>query len=209
MESVRERLQEAKVIAILRRMPPEAIASIAEAMVAAGVRVIEITFGSAGTAQAIAAVKARYGPTALIGAGTVMTRGQVDEASAAGAEFLLSPHFDPALVQYAQSKGIVFIPGVTTPSEIAQAMALDCSILKLFPAGSLGPGYLKDLKGPFREMDFIPTGGIGKDNGAQFFRAGALALGMGGLLVASSYVERGDFTGLKAHAADVLSAVTA
>ncbi|MCL4521040.1 MAG: bifunctional 4-hydroxy-2-oxoglutarate aldolase/2-dehydro-3-deoxy-phosphogluconate aldolase [Firmicutes bacterium] len=208
MDAIRERLKAARVIAILRRMPAEAILSIAESLVAGGVQAIEITFGSEGTAAAISAVKHRLGARALVGAGTVMSTLQVDTAMEAGAEFLLSPHFDSRLVKYAQDKGIVFIPGVTTPSEIARAVATGCSLLKLFPAGSLGPGYLKDLKGPFREVDFIPTGGIGKENGASFFQAGALALGMGGLLVAQAYVDRGDFQGLQTHAAQVLEAVS-
>ena len=206
--AIMARLKAAKVIAILRRMPPAAVLPICEALVSAGVGAIEVTFGSDRTTEAIAEVKGRFGDQALIGAGTVMSKDQIDSAVAAGAEFLLSPHFDRSLVEYANQRGVLFVPGVTTPTEIAQARSLDCSLLKLFPAGSLGPGYLKDLLGPFREVKFIPTGGIGQDNGAQYFQAGAFALGMGGLLVPSAYVDRQDFHGLQQHVAMVLAAVS-
>ena len=209
MDSWEARLKAAKVIAILRRMPPGAVDAIADALVAAGIRAIEITFGSERTTEAIQSVQRRFGDRALIGAGTVMSTQQAEEAIGAGAEFLLSPHFDRKLVEYAQKKGVLFVPGVTTPTEIASALDAGCRILKLFPVGALGPGYLKDLKGPFRDVQFVPTGGIGKENAASYLKAGALALGMGGLLVAQSYVDRQDFEGLRGHAAEVLAAVSA
>lgn len=207
MDEVISRICDIKVIAILRRMPPEAVLPVANALVDGGVRAIEVTFGSEGTREAIAAVRQHFGEKALIGAGTVMSPADVDTAREAGAQFLLSPHFDRKLVEYAQARDMLFVPGVTTPTEIAQAVDAGCQLLKLFPAGSLGPGYLKDLKGPFRHVQFMPTGGIGKDNGREFFRAGAVALGMGGLLVNADYVSRQDYQGLSDHVRQVLQAV--
>jgi 2-dehydro-3-deoxyphosphogluconate aldolase/(4S)-4-hydroxy-2-oxoglutarate aldolase len=208
VETLTERLRAAKIIAILRRMPKEAVNSIADALSTAGIQVLEITFGSDHTPEAIFEVKRRLGDRALVGAGTVMSVSQVDAAVDAGAEFLLSPHFNAGLVRYAEERGVPFIPGVTTPTEIAAALELGVRVLKLFPAGAMGPSYLKDLKGPFRDVDFIPTGGVGKENGLAFFRAGALALGMGGLLVDEQYVRRGDFSGLTSHARAMLAAVS-
>ncbi len=202
------RIRQAKIVAILRRMPAEAVVSIAEALVAGGIRAIEVTFGSEATTDVLGRLRERLPQDHLIGAGTVMTREQVDQAIAAGAEFLLSPHFDPELVDYARDRGTLFVPGVATPTEIAGAMAHGCALVKLFPAGSWGSAYLKDLKGPFREMEFLPTGGVGPANGRAFFDAGAYALGMGSLLVPHALVQRRDFAGLTEHAASVLQAVS-
>ncbi len=201
------RIRQAKIVAILRKMPAQAVVSIAEALVAGGIRAVEVTFGAEATADVIGRLRERLPEDNLVGAGTVMTRQNVDQALAAGAQFLLSPHFDSDLVDYARERGALFVPGVATPTEIAGAMAHGCRLVKLFPAGSWGSAYLKDLKGPFSEMEFLPTGGIGPENARAFFDAGAYALGMGSLLVPRALVQRQDFAGLAAHAASVLQAI--
>lgn len=201
------RVRAAKVVAIFRRMPAANIRALADAVVQAGITALEITFGSDETTRAISDLRARFDGRAIVGAGTVTTLQEYEAARSAGAEFFLSPHFDPVLVRHGVEHQDLYVPGVTTPSEIWAAHQAGAELLKLFPAGSLGPDYLRDLKGPFREFEFLPTGGISGENGAAFLQAGALALGMGSQLVPSALARAGDFDAIQRHVAAVLAAL--
>ncbi len=201
------RVRTAKVVAIFRRMPVARLVPLADALVEAGITALEITFGSEDTTRAIRDLGARYQGRVIVGAGTVTTIAEYEAARSAGAEFFLSPHFDPALVRHGVEHEDLYVPGVTTPSEIWAAHQAGAELLKLFPAGSLGPDYLRDLKGPFRDLEFLPTGGISGENGAAFLKAGALALGMGSQLVPSALVNAGDFEAVRRHVAGILAAL--
>ena len=109
----------------------------------------------------------------------------VDGAIAAGAQFLISPGFDPASVARSKKKGVLHLPGVFTPSEAQQAFNLGCRMQKLFPADQLGPGYLKAMRAPLHDIDFVPTGGVGVDNIPTWRKAGAAAVAVGTALVSS------------------------
>ncbi|MCL6592634.1 MAG: bifunctional 4-hydroxy-2-oxoglutarate aldolase/2-dehydro-3-deoxy-phosphogluconate aldolase [Alicyclobacillus sp.] len=188
-----QRIVDAGVIAIFRRVDPRVIRPLVEAVVAGGVQAVELTVDSEGAYDTIAALREEARGHLLVGAGTLLQPEQVVQAVAAGADFLLSPHLDPVLVDVATRLGCLMIPGVTTPSEVVQAQKAGARAFKLFPAGPLGPAYVKDLLGPFRGQAFIPTGGITPDNAADYIRAGAVAVGMGSALVPAAAVAAGQW----------------
>ncbi|MCL6637943.1 MAG: bifunctional 4-hydroxy-2-oxoglutarate aldolase/2-dehydro-3-deoxy-phosphogluconate aldolase [Alicyclobacillus sp.] len=194
-----QRIGDAGVIAIFRRVDPKVIRPLVEAVVAGGVQAVELTVDSEGAYDTIAALREEARGQLLVGAGTLLRPEQVVQAVSAGADFLLCPHLDSALVDLAARLGCLMIPGVTTPSEVVQAQKAGARVLKLFPAGPLGPAYVKDLLGPFRGQAFVPTGGITPDNAAAYIRAGAVAVGMGSALVPAAAVAAGRWQDITAH----------
>ena len=158
--------------------------AIADTLRAHGLTVLEVTLNSTGALEAIAALRQRHASAMLIGAGTVRTPEQVDAALDAGAQFLVSPNFDPASVRRALTRDSLHLPGVFTPTEAETAFRAGCRILKLFPADVVGPAYLKALRAPLNDIEFIPTGGVSAENVAAYVKAGAVAVGIGGALIA-------------------------
>ncbi len=209
LERVVEQVKNAGVIAIFRKLPPEVLLPLCEAVVAGGARAVEVTVESEGAIESIRAIRQQYGHQLLIGAGTLMTPGEVEQAVEAGADFLLSPHLDAELIATAQKLERPFVPGVATPTEVVQATHAGAQILKLFPASSLGSSYLKDLLGPFRGKSFIPTGGITVDNAAEFIRAGAVGVGMGSSLASKAEINRADWVSVQHRVKLVLKRVHA
>ncbi|MDQ0188828.1 bifunctional 4-hydroxy-2-oxoglutarate aldolase/2-dehydro-3-deoxy-phosphogluconate aldolase [Alicyclobacillus cycloheptanicus] len=209
LEDAVERVKQAGVIAIFRKLPSATLLPLCDAVVTGGIRAVEVTVESEGAFESIRAIRQQYGDTLLIGAGTVMSVDDVHQAVEAGADLLLSPHLDPALVAAAHALGRPFVPGVATPSEVVQASRAGARVLKLFPAAPLGASYLKDLLGPFHDKCFLPTGGITVDNAAEFIRAGAVGVGMGSSLAAKAEMEAADWASIRARAAQVLERVQA
>lgn len=187
-----ERLKVAQVLAILR-MDDVSVRGVAmaAALHAAGVRAFECTLDKPGAVTAIEILRDQFGSDSVIGAGTVESAGQVEEAAAAGADFCVSPHLDPILMKHSIDIGIPFIPGVMTPSEIAHALRLGAPAIKLFPAGSLGVDYLKTVRGPWASLNVIPTGGLGLDDVAPWLAAGAVCVGLGSALTAGDGAANG------------------
>jgi len=184
IEAAAERFRAGGVLAIIRgRFEAAALLAIAGALRDAGLTAMEVTLNSPGAADHIAALRAQFGTSMLIGAGTVRTAAQVDEAIAAGAEFLVSPGFDAASVVRSRAAGVLHLPGVLTPSEAQQAAIAGCRMLKLFPADAFGPGYLKSIRAPLDDVDFVPTGGVTADNIAAWRSAGAVAVAAGSTLI--------------------------
>jgi 2-dehydro-3-deoxyphosphogluconate aldolase/(4S)-4-hydroxy-2-oxoglutarate aldolase len=149
----------------------------------AGISVLEITLNSRGALEAIAAFRRHFGDTMLIGAGTVRVIEQVNAALDADAQFIVSPNFDAASVALSQERDILHLPGVFTPTEAETAFRAGCRLLKLFPADAMGPAYLKALRAPLNDIEFIPTGGVSVANLAQYVKAGAVAVGIGSALI--------------------------
>ncbi len=179
IEEVAERLEHARVIGIARLADAGVVVEACAEAVARGLGAVEIPYTVPGAGRAISELRSRLEGEVLVGAGTVRTRAQLDEAIAAGAEFLVAPGLNPELVEAAASAGILFLPGVYTASEVDRALGLGLRLLKLFPAEPAGPGHLAALLQPFPEARFVPTGGVDPGNAAAFLRAGAAALGMG------------------------------
>lgn len=166
---------------------------LARACVHAGLSGMEITFRTDCAGEAIRLIRKEY-PDLLLGAGTILSCRLVDEAIAAGADFLVTPGLNPKVVGYAKEKGIPILPGVTTPAEIEAAMELGLEVLKFFPAEqSGGIPKLKLLAGPYRNIQFVPTGGITEENYREYLALGnVLAVG-GSFMIAKKDMAAGDF----------------
>ena len=136
----------------------------------------------------------------VIGAGTVLSPNGVDQALAAGARFVVAPNTDAKVIGLCNQRNVPVVPGAFTPSEVVTAWQLGADLVKVFPVSSVGPRYLRDLRGPLPHIPLVPTGGITADNAADFIRAGAVALGAGSDLVDKAVVDRRDFAELERRA---------
>lgn len=189
-----------KVTAIVRGIPADRICAVAEALLAGGVRCIEVTFNTPGAAEMIRALKAGYGDKMLVGAGTVLDTETCKTAIDAGADFILSPSLNTAVITMCNRYGKVAVPGVMTPTEILTAMEAGADIVKVFPAGTLGTTYIKDVLGPLNHAAIMAVGGVDAENAAAFFKAGAKCIGVGSALVSKALIEAGDFAAITARA---------
>ncbi|MCI0397486.1 MAG: bifunctional 4-hydroxy-2-oxoglutarate aldolase/2-dehydro-3-deoxy-phosphogluconate aldolase [Chloroflexi bacterium] len=184
MDEVVKEIGRQGVMAIVRgRFTLEQLAAVSETLAAAGVTILEITLNTTNALVAIEQLRRRFGDSVLVGAGTVRTVEQLDQAMNAGAQFTVAPNFDQDTVAGALASGLLHLPGVFTATEAETAHRAGCQLLKLFPSDMLGPGYLKALRAPLDDVDFVPTGGISAANIGQYRRAGAFACGIGSALV--------------------------
>jgi len=195
------------VVAIGRRVAPSAVEAIARALVAGGVRAFELTLNDPED-EALRSIDAaaRIGPElgVQIGAGTVLSIEAAGRAVDAGAAFLVMPHLDPELVRWAAARGIPALPGCATPTEVLAGWRAGAAALKVFPASSLGPSFLRECRGPFPGLPLLPTGGITLENAAAFIAAGAIGVGMGSWLIGDGYPA-----GVRERAARIVSVVAA
>lgn len=195
IERTAHRIKQSGIIGIVRGdYTLEAICDIAQALLAAELRVLEVTLNTTGALNVIAQLRARFEGQMLIAAGTVRTAAQFDHAVRAGAHFTVAPNFDPATAARAQANDVLHVPGVFTPTEAQIAFTGGCRMVKLFPSEFNGPAYLKALRAPLDDIDFVPTGGISLANIADYARAGAAAVGIGGSLVPRSGSSMADIT---------------
>jgi 2-dehydro-3-deoxyphosphogluconate aldolase/(4S)-4-hydroxy-2-oxoglutarate aldolase len=172
------------IIPVIRAASAAEAILAAEAMEEGGIPVVEITMTVPGAIEAIRKVRAEFGDRVLLGAGTVITERQAKECFDAGAEFLVSPGLSLPVLHTAAAAGKLAIPGVLTPTELMAAMEARVSAMKVFPCGNVGgPRYIKALRGPFSNASLIPTGGVNSENAAEYFAAGAFAIGAGSELV--------------------------
>lgn len=158
---------------------------IGDALLAGGVTVMEVTLNSPSALTALPKLRGHFEETMLVGAGTVRDVEQARAAFDAGAQFLVSPNLDLDSVYFARTKDLLQLPGVFTATEAQTAFATGCRIMKLFPMDAVGVSYLKALRAPLNDVDFVPTGGISLENIAEYARAGAVAVGLGSKLVTS------------------------
>jgi 2-dehydro-3-deoxyphosphogluconate aldolase/(4S)-4-hydroxy-2-oxoglutarate aldolase len=200
-------LENSRVVAIMRRTDSSAAVETARALVAGGVRCLEVTFDSPGVLEMIGAINAELSDQVLLGAGTVLDRQAAEAALAAGARFLVSPHCDIDLVRPLAERGVVWLPGAMTPTEILAGWRAGAAAVKVFPAGGLGPAYLKDVLAPLRGIRLMPTGGVNAENAGAFMRAGAFGLGVGSALVDPKLVAERRFAELTDRAARLTQAV--
>ena len=196
------RMQEAGLIAVIRADRADVAVRIAGALLEGGVPAVELTFSTPGAASAIAEVRRTFGDNVLVGAGTIRQLSHVEAAVRAGAQFLVTPHLQPDLLRAMLATNLPVVPGVLTPSEVALALDEGAEVVKLFPASLGGPRYLRTLRGPFPELQVIPTGGIGIADLASWFKAGALAVGIGSEIAPRELVQDGRWAEITSLAAD-------
>lgn len=162
--------------------PPEVALRVAAVLVSEGINVFELTMNSEQPIEAMQAIKREYGAEACVGMGTVLDVDTARRVLDAGADFVVSPAFQPEVVQVVLDAGVLVAPGVITPSEAVNAWAMGVKILKIFPIGPLGLDYFKAIFGPLDHMKFMCNGGMNADNAYAFIQAGAVACGMAGWL---------------------------
>jgi 2-dehydro-3-deoxyphosphogluconate aldolase/(4S)-4-hydroxy-2-oxoglutarate aldolase len=179
-------IREQKVIAIARGLTRETAGPLADALMRGGIGVLEVTMEEEAGVPALAELR---GSDLLVGAGTVTGIAQAAAAVEAGAGFLVSPHFDAGLTRWARDSGVPMVPGAFTPTEINLAWVAGASAVKVFPASIGGPGLISALKGPFPQVDLLPTGGVDDGNAAAYLEAGAVAVGVGGWLTGHRDLE--------------------
>ncbi|MBP3035125.1 bifunctional 4-hydroxy-2-oxoglutarate aldolase/2-dehydro-3-deoxy-phosphogluconate aldolase [Arthrobacter sp. zg-ZUI100] len=187
------------VIAVLRARHASEYGPVLEALIEGGVLNIELTLSTAGVLDALPELVSRYGTRARIGVGTVTDTAEVAPLAAAGAAFLVTPVTDTAIVRAAVDAGIPIVPGGLTPSELFAGVKAGAPAVKVFPASVVGPGYLSQLRGPFPDIQVIPSGGIGVDDAGAWLRAGALAVSVGGPLLQDAF-SGGSLTALSKRA---------
>jgi 2-dehydro-3-deoxyphosphogluconate aldolase/(4S)-4-hydroxy-2-oxoglutarate aldolase len=196
-------LLESRVIAVLRAADASFLRPAAEVLAEEGVRSFEVTLTTAGGVDAIAGLAASLGPDAEVGAGTVLTEEDLDAVLAAGARYVVTPHTDPELIRAAVGRGVAVVPGGLTPTELRTGWAAGASAVKLFPASAVGPGYVKDLHGPFPGMPVIPSGGVDRASAGEWIRVGCPAVSMGGPLLGDA-LAGGDLGELRLRAREVV-----
>lgn len=200
-------LDEARLVAILRGVPADKALPLAEALLQGGVRALEITFNTPGAAGIIAALAKALGSSVCLGAGTVLTVDAVSAARDAGARFILAPDVNVDVIRATKAGGLVSVPGAMTATEVVTAHRAGADIIKIFPAGSLGPSYIKNLLGPLDWGKFMVVGGVGLENVADFLQAGAVSAGIGGSLVRNDLIRDNDWKGITELAARYVAAV--
>lgn len=207
-QAVQQELVDSGVTAVLRGIPEEKMVDVATAVHEGGVRAIELTADATRCSEQVAAVdRALVDTDAIIGVGTVMDAAAARNAIEAGADFILAPHLDEAVIEVCNREGILCIPGVMTPTEAVEAMAAGADMLKMFPASTVGPGHIGALQGPLGDVPIMPTGGVSTDNVAEYFDAGAVAVGAGSALVDYEAVADGDMEAVREQAAAFVAAV--
>lgn len=177
----REELLRSGAVAIVRMADQESGQAAADRIVDAGLTTIEITMTNPGALQIIEKLASRSG--VLVGVGTVVDSKDVARAKSAGASFIVSPNTDEEVIGETKRAGLLSLPGVATPSEVAAAKRYGADILKLFPASTFGPGHLKALRDPFPGNFWCPTGGLSVESVGDWFAAGANMVGVGGPLL--------------------------
>ena len=186
------RVLECGLVAILRAPSGQRLAEVAEALLAGGVEIIEITFTVPGAHRVLEEVADRLGDKILLGAGSVLDTETARTALLAGAEFIVSPTVNLEVIRLSRRYGKVVMPGAFTPTEILTAWEAGADVVKVFPSDVTGPKYLKALRGPLPQVRLMPTGGVNLQTAADFLRAGACALGAGGALAPSKAIAAGD-----------------
>lgn len=190
-ESFAEALEGSGVIAIFRGVPSQDMVDLARALIDAGITLMEVALSETGASGKLQRLDADLGSAALIGAGTVTSGALAEEALGRGARFLVTPYVVPEVNALGRERGVPVLGGAMTPTEIATARRQGNEYVKVFPAGSLGPSYIRALLGPDPGARLVAVGGVGVDNAGAFIRAGAVGVAVGGALTGAAVRGRG------------------
>ena len=211
--NIKDFIEKYRIICICRKIYNDDLMKLAQALCDGGVKMIEVTFDqedpecSRKTGDAIADLCKEFGDKMRVGAGTVLTKEQVDVAKSAGAEYIISPNTNVDLIHYTKECGLVSIPGAMTPSEIMTAHDNGADFVKVFPSTWLGFSYFKDILGPITHVKLMATGGVNEENLERYLSMGFAGAGISSRLVDRKLIEKGDFAEISARAAKFMSIV--
>ena len=196
MNDILTSILESGLVAIIRSDRPQGLFETASALAEGGVKALEITLTTPGALVAISNLATASKGKFIVGAGSVLDAESARAAILAGAEFLVMPNLNTGAIELAKRYGKIICPGALTPTEIVNAQQAGADLIKIFPASSLGPGYIKAILAPLPQVCLVPVGGINLENVADYFRAGAAAVGVGGSLVSSKLICQGDWAAI-------------
>ena len=193
LDEVRHRIVEVGIVPVIRAASSREARLAVDAICAGGITIAELTMTVPGAIEVIADLAKSMGSSLLLGAGTVLDAKTVERCIDAGAQFIVSPSFDLGTVKAAKKAGKLVMAGALTPTEVVTAWSSGSDFVKIFPCGPVGGAkYIRALKAPFPEIPMVPTGGVNLETAADFIRAGADALGVGGELVSSTALKSGN-----------------
>ena len=205
-----EKLLDIGIIPIFRTSSFETAAAVAEALIKGTLPVLELPLSVPGSLVVIEKVAKRFGNDLLLGAGTVLNPQAVRDAISAGAQYIVSPNTNLEVIKECISADVPVFPGALTPTEIALALQAGADAIKVFPCNAMGgPQYIRALKAPFQDAVLFPCGGVGVDNAAGYFAAGAGALFTGTTLINAALVESGNFMDITKNAQKLANIVRA
>jgi 2-dehydro-3-deoxyphosphogluconate aldolase / (4S)-4-hydroxy-2-oxoglutarate aldolase len=198
MNELIQTLGQLGIVPVIKLEDPESAVRLGKALMEGNLPIAEVTFRTDSAAQSIKRLRKEL-PDLLVGAGTVLTLAQAEAAAAAGAQFAVTPGFNPRIVQYFLGKGIPVIPGVNSPTQVEMGLELGLKLLKFFPAeASGGTRMLKALYGPYAEVRFVPTGGIDAGNLADYLDLPNVVACGGSWMVKEDYIRQGRFADIAA-----------
>ena len=191
--SIVRAIEASGVVAIIRMSDAARLSQVVDALTKGGVQALEITMTVPGAVDAIRSVASSLPEGLLLGAGTVLDADTAHLVIDAGARFVVAPVFDPETIRACHERDVPVMPGCFTPTEMLRAWQLGADVIKVFPATSLGPGYLKDVRAPLPQLKLMPTGGVTPANAGEWITAGAVAVGIGSALVDGKAVAAGNY----------------
>jgi 2-dehydro-3-deoxyphosphogluconate aldolase/(4S)-4-hydroxy-2-oxoglutarate aldolase len=192
-QQVYKLIREEKIIVIARGVRIDQVVNIAEALLAGGIKMLEITCNTDSVFEMIRMLREKMGDRICIGAGTVITTQLAEKAIEAGAEFIIAPDTNTDVIDYCVKHDVAILPGAATATEILAAKRHGAKMVKIFPASALGVNYIKALRGPIDDVDFVAVDGVRPENMAEFFAVGCIAIGVGASVVRKEFVEKGDW----------------
>jgi 2-dehydro-3-deoxyphosphogluconate aldolase/(4S)-4-hydroxy-2-oxoglutarate aldolase len=196
------------IVPVVRTTSMETAVRAIEAIYHGGIRAAEITMTVPGAVKALERVADAFGDKIVLGAGTVLDPETARVCMLAGAEFFVTPSLKPATIEMARRYSKVICPGALTPTEVLTAWEAGADVVKVFPCGNVGgPKYIKALKGPFPQIEMIPTGGVNLETAAEFLKAGACAVAVGGELVDAKLIQDNRFDLIEERARQYLSVI--
>ncbi|MBU0673424.1 MAG: bifunctional 4-hydroxy-2-oxoglutarate aldolase/2-dehydro-3-deoxy-phosphogluconate aldolase [Proteobacteria bacterium] len=178
------------IIGILRGIPADFFSELMKASFGAGLQALEVTMNTAGALDMIRDARPHVPPGRLLGMGTIRNQAEAEAAHAAGAMFMVTPNTDLQVIAYCRGLNIPIIAGAFTPTEVFQAWQAGADLVKVFPCGPVGPGYIKELLGPFDQLQLVAVGGVNLENLGSYFKAGAVGVGVGTTLFGKDALER-------------------
>src|SRR5215212_4597680 len=204
-----QQIADVGVIAVIRAPSKEVLIDIAQALLAGGAPGIEVTMSTPKAIAGIEILADQLGDKCVVGVGTVLDAATAADAIHAGAQFVVSPAFDPEIVATTKRYGKISVPGAFTPTEIVRAWTAGADVVKVFPSTALGPGYFKDVLAPLPQIKLTPTGGVDVKNAGEWIKAGAVFVGAGSSLVSKDAMAKGDWQSIQNNGRAFVDAIKA
>jgi 2-dehydro-3-deoxyphosphogluconate aldolase / (4S)-4-hydroxy-2-oxoglutarate aldolase len=206
-KQVLETIDKSKLVAVVRVDHPDQIDPTVDALLAGGIHVIELTMTIPDVLRHVPALKTRVGSKMVLGIGSVLNGDMAREVVASGASFIVSPILRKDIVDVAREAGVAVSVGAFSPTEIQTAWEYGTDVVKVFPAGELGPSFIKGVRAPMPHLKLLPTGGVSESNAGEWLSAGSFALGIGNALVDIKAIREGNYQLLTRKAEGLVRAV--